>query len=356
MLRKIVLVVVITLTGMQFAMCNPVSRQEPVSVSRATEQVQAIPSSPEGPGTWTTFAMKDGFLGSDIVYDIAQDGNGNLWFGTYDGGISRYDGTSWQTFTASDGLPDNSVRSIMTDDKGNIWAGTDGGIGYFDGNEWDAFPIKKGLGGQNVGAAFRDGRGDLWFSTNSGPIGDKPPVDYGVSRFNGKDWQLFTSKTTLGGLDSDRVHTIAQDRLGSIWFGTSAGATRYDGQSWRTFTTKDGLAGNLVSEITPDANGNLWFGTLGEGVSYYDGWKWRNFTVADGLANGFITAILPDSRGYVWVGTGGGVSRYDGASWQNFTTDDGLAEDEVHSIFEDNRGNIWFGTFSKGVSRWEPGQ
>jgi ligand-binding sensor domain-containing protein len=40
------------------------------------------------------------------------------------------------------------------------------------------------------------------------------------------------------------VFSILQDREGKLWFGTTDGLSRYDGQTWITFTTQDGLASN----------------------------------------------------------------------------------------------------------------
>ena len=46
------------------------------------------------------------------VMSITEDKTGNLWFGTDGGGVSRYDGKSFSTFTTAQGLANNVVRSI----------------------------------------------------------------------------------------------------------------------------------------------------------------------------------------------------------------------------------------------------
>ena len=91
-----------------------------------------------------------------------------------------------------------------------------------------------------------------------------------------------------------------------------------------------GLANNYVLSITEDKTGNLWFGTVGGGVSRYDGKSFSTFTTAQGLANNFVTSITEDKTGNLWFGTyGGGVSRYDGKSFSTFTTAQGLAHNIV---------------------------
>ena len=91
------------------------------------------------------FVTKDG-PARNGVEAILQDGDGNLWFGTYGGGVSRYDGASWQTFTIEDGLADTYVMCILQDRDGNLWFGTDGGgVSRYDGTSWQTFTAKIDL-------------------------------------------------------------------------------------------------------------------------------------------------------------------------------------------------------------------
>jgi serine phosphatase RsbU (regulator of sigma subunit) len=59
---------------------------------------------------------------------ILEDKSGNLWFGTYGGGVSKYDGKSFTHFTDKEGLSNNVVVSILEDKSGNLWFGTRFGI------------------------------------------------------------------------------------------------------------------------------------------------------------------------------------------------------------------------------------
>jgi ligand-binding sensor domain-containing protein len=58
-----------------------------------------------------------------------------------------------------------------------------------------------------------------------------------------------------------------QDRKGNLWFGTTHGASVYDGKTFRNFSMKDGLPHDDVWAVLEDRNGTLWFATLGGGVS-----------------------------------------------------------------------------------------
>ena len=75
---------------------------------------------------WTNFTVQQGLAG-DIVYSIAQDPDGVLWFGT-NGGVSSFDGERWRNFGRRDGLPDSNVYAVAVAPDGDIWAGTKGAV------------------------------------------------------------------------------------------------------------------------------------------------------------------------------------------------------------------------------------
>ncbi|MCB9262485.1 MAG: hypothetical protein H6607_08940 [Flavobacteriales bacterium] len=292
-----------------------------------------------GISNFTNFTTDDG-LALDGISCSVMDNVGNLWFGTYGGGVCRFDGKSFSTFTTAKGLADNSVSSILEDKDGNLWFGTDGGVSRFDGKSFSNFTTAQGLANNKVWSILEDKDGNLWFGTAGG----------GVSRYDGKSFSTFT---TAQGLANNSVWSILEVKSGDLWFGTEGGISRYDGKSFSTFTTAQGLANNKVWSILEDKSGNLWFGTLGGGVSRFDGKSFSTFTTAQGLANNSVWSILEDKSGDLWFGTEGGVSRYDGKSFSNFTTAQGLANNKVWSILEDKDGNLWFGTGGGGVSRFD---
>lgn len=75
---------------------------------------------------WENLSSRDGLAG-DIVYAIAQDTTGTMWFGT-NNGVSRYDGKSWKTYGKQQGLLDNNVYTLAVAPSGDIWVGTRGGV------------------------------------------------------------------------------------------------------------------------------------------------------------------------------------------------------------------------------------
>jgi ligand-binding sensor domain-containing protein/serine phosphatase RsbU (regulator of sigma subunit) len=153
------------------------------------------------------------------------------------------------------------------------------------------------------------------------------------------------------GFQSSYVNDIFEDNKGNLWFATmGAGVSKYDGEAFLHFTENEGLLSNSITFIFQDKKGDLWFGTRGYGVCKYNGEFFTNYTEKEGLGNNWVTRILEDKKGNLWFATfGGGVTKYDGTHFTNYTTNEGLSNNIVSSLLEDRFGNIWFGTY-EGVS------
>ena len=291
--------------------------------------------------SFTNFTTAHG-LSNNFVYSIIEDKKGNIWFGTSGGGVSKYDGITFKNFTTKQGLVNDIVRIITEDKKGNIWIGTNGGgVSKYDGVRFKNYTIKNGLASNIVRSIAEDKEGNIWFGTDGS----------GVSIFDGEKFKNYTTKQ---GLAFDDVKSILVDNKGLIWLGTSGnGISCFNGKTFKNYSTKDGLANNTISCITQDKKGNIWFGTQDGGVSCFDGKKFENYTSNQGLINNIVRSITEDRSGNIWFGTqGGGLSRYDGKSFTNFTTNQGLSNNIILSIKEDNIGNIWYGTFGGGVLKY----
>ncbi|AEE52298.1 ligand-binding sensor domain-containing protein [Haliscomenobacter hydrossis] len=169
-------------------------------------------------------------------------------------------------------------------------------------------------------------------------------------------------------LVSQYIRSIFQDSKGNLWFGTlGEGVVRYDVKTLTYFSHPDGFINNTVYAINEDKNGNMWFGT-DQGVYKYDpsatlragGKTFKNYNQKDGLSHIDITrkGILVDKSGTIWVGTHGGVFRYDPSAdskgAQSFSLFQELPPINVAGIMEDKSGNIWFASSNKGVFRYDP--
>jgi signal transduction histidine kinase/DNA-binding response OmpR family regulator/streptogramin lyase len=105
--------------------------------------------SPDSKVSKRYFNESDQLLKSDIVFAIKSDRSGRIWVGTGGGGLCMYDQQSDQVhrFTEKDGLANNTVYSLVIDNKENIWMTTNSGISKFDLNKrrFQNFDVSDGL-------------------------------------------------------------------------------------------------------------------------------------------------------------------------------------------------------------------
>ena len=324
---------------------------------------------------WISYDETDGLVGG-LVRAITQDRNGNMWFGHARGGVCRFDGVRFETFSSKDGLPKGEVTAVFQDRGGDIWFGTGAGLARYDGVNFVIYTQQDGLPTNVIRVISQDHQGALWLGT-----------DKGLSRYDGQHFKTFTNQDGLAG---NNVSCILQDRQGVLWVGTDGGLCRYDGQQFTSFTVKEGLLSNHVFSILQDHQENLWIGT-DKGVSRYDGRAFTNYTtallgsgvssiaqdstgalwfatykglgclvgdhldflsVADGLSNEWITRLFVDREGNLWVGTFSNVDCLPYEEGLILTRENGLPESTVWSIAQDREGDMWFGTYS-GVCRYD---
>jgi ligand-binding sensor domain-containing protein len=75
-----------------------------------------------------------------IVASI-EDTDGNLWFGSVGEGLYKYDRKLFIHYGMEQGLNSNAIYSILQDNTGNVWVGTNKGLNRFNGNKCVSIPI-----------------------------------------------------------------------------------------------------------------------------------------------------------------------------------------------------------------------
>jgi ligand-binding sensor domain-containing protein len=104
----------------------------------------------------------------NYVFCIHVDPQDRIWAGTWGGGVSRYDGERWSNLTTADGLAGNIVFAIAGDARGNLWFGTDQGLSRYDGKSWQTFRRADGLPDESVYALAATADGEIWAGTRGG--------------------------------------------------------------------------------------------------------------------------------------------------------------------------------------------
>ena len=91
-----------------------------------------------------------------------------MWFGSEGFGVSKFDGSSWSTYTTADGLVSNHINAIGSDPAGNVWFGAPNGLSKFDGSTWKTYTVYDGLASNSITAIANDPSGNVWVGTDSG--------------------------------------------------------------------------------------------------------------------------------------------------------------------------------------------
>ena len=121
--------------------------------------------------------------------------------------------------------------------------------------------------------------------------------------------------TMRDGLPSLGIRCIYKDSRGLMWIGTDAGLCSFDGKTFKVYKSSEGIKASQIWAITEDAEGNLWFGSYGDGLFRFDGMKFKHFTEKDGLATNLIRVLCwSESCQCLVAGGAGGVSTVYGDS------------------------------------------
>lgn len=155
----------------------------------------------------------------NTINSIIEDQTGKIWFGAWsNAGI--YDGKTISVITNKDGNPFTNVRSIVKDKKGNIWFGGGSGLWRYDGTAFTNFTHNS------VGYVYVDRKGNIWTSSQSstGP-------EWMISRYDSRSLSGNNPAITVIASGEDGLFGISEARDGSIWFGATDGAYRYNGKT-----------------------------------------------------------------------------------------------------------------------------
>ncbi len=296
---------------------------------------------------------------------MAEDKDGNMWFGTNDG-VRCYDGIRWTAYTPADGLPGAPVYALCVTRDGSVYAGADLGISRFSGEKWrPVFPPEG-----NVPWFIRDlveaSDGSLWAGTWWGALRlDREELTLYTTEETGaalkliapyvrlavvpdeaapaRPWREGLGVRAVGGIIyglapggpgeaaglklGDRILTVDGNAPGPTsraLFGSADAPVRLTVQRegraepFELSVTRERVEGAFrvfpVFDVYEDREGVMWFG-LG-GLRPADGEivrcdirrtgsdaaeAWRLYTEEDGLDIGFRPHILQTRDGVIWT-------------------------------------------------------
>ena len=287
---------------------------------------------------FTNFTVAEG-LGQMQVMSAYEDQRGYMWFGTFGGGLSRFDGKKFKNFTVEDGLQVNIVEDVIEDKAGNLWLSHFGaGLCMFDGFEFKCFEEPDGIFFKEAAGLMLDQNGNVLIYTSSD----------GLFRYENKRFLHFDRDE---GLPSDTIYaaTLAPD--GTVWLGTAMGVCTFDGQRFSQPRNLPPALKAPVQSLDFDEKGKLWIGGTGRIAT----WNRGEFSLLNQYNADFegmrIKSLLADQQNRIWIGTDKGLKRIDERGLFSFPEQNGLATSNQNCIYQDRSGTIWVGTDANGVFR-----
>lgn len=373
-------------------------------------------------------------LGGRYPECIAADSAGNIWIGFTGTGLDRFDpGTN--TFThfrhqASDrgSLANDTVSALLVDHLGNLWVGNNGGLDllnpktgkfkHFSHNEADSTSLSYDI----VRAIYEDHQGTIWIGTGFPWV---EPVDKGgLNRFNretGTFKRYLNDPGNPHSLINNKVRAIFEDSRGVFWVGTGGDGLHTMDRKTGVFERHtynparpeqlsrppvDDLTGDHITFITEDALGDIWIGTLNNGLNRYDpltkkvthfgknadgsgnfkdNTGWWAYASKDGQLwlsteepnlyridlftnkiphyetnTGVVHSFSEETPTVFWLGTDSGLVRKDieNGTLHRYTNaplnPNSLSDNTVTSIIKDKQGDFWLGTLGGGINRFNP--
>jgi ligand-binding sensor domain-containing protein len=229
-----------------------------------------------------------------VIAYFKEDNFGNLWVANHGAEDGNYLAV----------LPRNENNALQTECSNWIYFGRNIGFSEDEGQ---------------VSAIEFDDFNRAWIATyETGVI----VFDYnGTIDIRGDDNPIIRLNTQNANLFSNRVLSLAKDRDGIMWIGTSGGLTSFDGQNFFKHVGDTGPIENKINAIVADNFNNKWFATDG-GLSIlkadespWDPEAWVHYTPENsGLPDKIVNSIFVDQEaGETYIGTESGLSIFSGS-------------------------------------------
>ena len=257
----------------------------------------------------------------------------------------------------------NVVRDIYEDTDGNLWIGTYNGLNKFNRHlkSFTSFDLKpNGIDVEknnlilNIQPYPDESKNQLLVGTETGLV---------LFNTNDDSFKVFTTENTNGEISNDVVKTICPISTGQIWFGTDFGLNRYSFQNgeptsfYHEFGNDNSISHDVINALFKDTQGNLWIGTdngidkiyiPSESILFNQ--THLNSVQFDGSIE--VNSLLEDTKGNLWIASNQGLVKYNREkdSYQEFHPPE-ILHTKVSNLFIDSSDNVWFAT-PGGVNRY----
>jgi ligand-binding sensor domain-containing protein len=255
-------------------------------------------------GKTEDYGVAEGLVNPRIA-TLQSDRDGNLWIGTYGGGLYRLAHGRIEPANYPAQFGGTTIQQLNEDREGSLWAATATGLFQLKDNVSGSIGVAEGLVQTAVYSVFEAADGMWWIGLWGGGV-------YGY------DQQQATHLPVPAALGLDQVLSFAEEPAGTLWIGAGSGLYRHRGDETVNLFKSDQAAAGLrrlaekpdavlpgpvhsrVNSIATDGQGGLWLATDGALYHGTEG-NFRAYTTADGLPGNIFKSVLRARNGAVWA-------------------------------------------------------
>ncbi|MDR1369488.1 MAG: response regulator [Dysgonamonadaceae bacterium] len=274
-----------------------------------------------GDHTYYTYLEKGNGLSSDHIKSLVTDKAQNVWIGTYMGGLNCFNSKSKQfghfvSDTEKNSLLNNNIRKIILENDSGLWI------------------------------AYQQKRPAISFYSFKNKIFTHYDFSNGLSDINVFDNHCNYSKNS----NNVYIFDLLRGRENQLWILSRKNLYRMDirKNTVKKIETNDTVFANF-STFCFDDSGNLWIGTMGNGLIKYnpDTGNFSEYKDPMNLGASSIYSICNDDEGNIWMGTNTGLIRYNIKQdlFSDYDKQDGI-QGAVHNPIASMKGadgNLYFG-------------
>jgi len=291
----------------------------------------------------TSWRIHDGSAPAGM-WSIAQTSDGFLWFSSPTGGMYRFDGVRFLRWhLAADDDSTRKIATILADPAGGLWAIGPRGVLHVKGRVVTSHNELDGLSPHSFMSVGSDG--SLWITRSSSAASDAPlcqVTDRAVRCFGKSD-----------GIPISPADALLPDRNGGFWIGGETALVHWHAGISEVYgieALKSNVGDDGIVSLARGADGNLWVGIEAEGpglgLSQFKEGAVKPFVTPtfDG-SKVVVESMITDRNGNLWVGTlRNGLFRVHGNVVDHYGRTEGLSSDTVYKLFEDREGIVWAAT------------
>ena len=207
-----------------------------------------------------------------------------------------------------------------------------------------AWRLEDGLPAETVSTLLQTRDGYLWLGT-----------DEGLIRFDGVRFEIFHNRNTPA-FTLNRVSHLAESSDGCVWIATSGGGiVCKDGPNFRRYGAADGLSNEQVRVLALGRNDRLWAGTDGGGLFLFEGDRFRAIPSPNPAVR-FIVGVAEAPDGSAVIATPrAGLWRWDGTAWTRIVPENAPGPTLWTVLHQGRGGRIWAGS-QQGLWKYEDGR